>query len=215
MEGDAGPHRRRRVAVAAAIATTALVVSAALGSGNGPSSSSSSSSASIEQDASARAVRGKGQPATRMDPADSDVPAQLDIRSLALWKRDGRMFARIELRGPVTDNALYLVDMAVGISFSRLYARRVHGENRFSGVRDGQPIAGAHGRIHGRTVTINAPLDALLGPLRYAVRMRAYTVTHGAGLRWAEGDTTYTGGTWFCFSTRKPRPTLGPCLWPT
>ena len=65
------------------------------------------------------------------DKANDAGPADLDLPSVSLAKRDGRVIVRVTVRGPITDNASYTTDMAIGVAYTRVVAKRKAGRDSF------------------------------------------------------------------------------------
>ena len=149
--------------------------------------------------------------------------ADLDLTSVTLSKRNGNLIVRFMVRGAITDDVSYTADIATGLAWARVVARRVSGKDSFV-VSGAGRMGDVTGEIRGRTATVTAPVSSFRavggGTL---VRVRAYFWSVPAGNRKGMGDTapdigaaqTPSGIVWFCLSDLHPRPNFGPCLWPT
>ena len=167
----------------------------------------------------ATAATGAVAPATLRDPANDVRAGDVDLRSIAVGKRNGALVVRFTVRRPITDNVSYTASVKAGPGSWALVARRSAGVDSFLlyNLATGT-TATVSGAIDGRTATIRAPISGLGGQTNGTLgRVQAYFRAEPVGGRSGATDRAASSGPtiWFCLTDRRPRPKWGPCIWPS
>ena len=156
--------------------------------------------------------------ATLRDPANDVRAGDIDLRSIAVGKRNGALVVRFMVRRPITDNVSYTASVKAGAGSWALVARRSAGVDSFLlyNLATGTTTT-VSGEIDGRTATIRAPISGLGGQTNGTLgRVQAYFRAEPVGGRSGATDRAASSGPtiWFCLTDRRPRPKWGPCIWP-